>query len=459
MTAAVAAIARLLERAESPVEPPPWLLPAQGPPFRQAVAALEAYGGVLLALRIGSGKTYVGLALGAHFATGEPIDVIGPAILREHWHRTARAQELGIRFTSFEAASRGQVPRGQGPVVIDESHRLRHPHTLRYRAIAPAVTGRPVVLLTATPTVNRTGDLAAQLLLGVRDDALRRHGIPSIVKHLARGPVTAPIAAVVITNPEDSDARPVRRACPIDDWSAGDRELPRLVQSIDRLRLARDGPVARLLRSSLFRALASSPAALLAAVGRYRRLLDHAAAAHRAGHPVSRALIRSVTEVDPEQLVLWDVLAPEQLAADLALGDRRGLARLERRIRARLAGADRKLERLVQILADRQPTVLFTTSVDTLHYLRRQSLGASAAWVTGSAAGVGWTRAARSAVLDAFDPVTVRAGVRPPDLLLASDVAAEGLNLRRASRIIHYDLPWTAVRLEQRDGRAIRQGS
>ncbi|MBI3746094.1 MAG: hypothetical protein HY264_06140 [Chloroflexi bacterium] len=42
--------------------------------------------------------------------------------------------------------------------------------------------------------------------------------------------------------------------------------------------------------------------------------------------------------------------------------------------------------------------------------------------------------------------------------LLASDVAAEGLNLQRAGRIVHYDLPWTAVRLEQRDGRALRQG-
>ncbi len=459
MIAVAGAIARLLERPESSVEPPSWLLPAQGSPFRQAVGALEAYGGVLLALRIGSGKTYVGLALGAHFAAGEPIDVIGPALLREHWHRTALALYLSIRFTSFEAASRGQAPRGPGPVVIDESHRLRHPNTLRYRAVAPAVIGRPVVLLTATPTVNRTADLAAQLLLGIRDDALRGHGVPSIARHLDRGPPTAPFAAVVITNAEHADERPARRSCPVPDWSAGDRELPRLVRSIDRLRLARDGPVARLLRTSLFRALASSPAALVAAVGRYRRLLDHAAAAHRAGHPVSRALIRSVIEVDPEQLVLWEVLAPERLAADLALGDRRGLARLARRVPARLAGADPKLGRLIRILADRRPTVLFTTSVDTLHYLRRQSLGVSVAWVTGSAAGVGFARASRSVVLDAFDPATVRPGIRPPDLLLASDVAAEGLNLRRAGRIIHYDLPWTAVRLDQRDGRAIRQGS
>ena len=459
MTAVAAAIARLVRRAESPVEPPSWLLPAQVAPFRQAIAAIERYGGVLVALRIGTGKTYVGLALGGHFAAGEPIDVVAPAILRHHWHRAAAELGIAIRFTSFEAASRGQPPSGRGPVVIDESHRLRHPGTRRYRTIAPALIGRPVVLLSATPMVNRAADLAAQLLLGIRDDALERDGVASIARQLESGVVPAPFAALIITGTETTDNQPVRRGREIEDWSAADPGFPRLVRSIERLRLARDGPVARLLRVSLFRALASSPAALLASLGRYRRLLDHAAAAHQAGHPVSRALIRSVTGLDPEQLVMWDVLEPERLAADLTLGDRRGLVRLERVVRSRLAGADPKLEQLGRIVADRQPTVLFTTSVDTLHYLRRQPLGPSVAWVTGSAAGVGWGRAARAAVLDAFDPATVRPGIHPPVLLLASDVAAEGLNLRRASRIIHYDLPWTAVRLDQRDGRAIRQGS
>src|SRR6185437_9543001 len=38
-------------------------------------------------------------------------------------------------------------------------------------------------------------------------------------------------------------------------------------------------------------------------------------------------------------------------------------------------------------------------------------------------------------------------------------VAAEGLDLRRAERVVHYDLPWTPMRLEQREGRAVRLGS
>jgi hypothetical protein len=51
---------------------------------------------------------------------------------------------------------------------------------------------------------------------------------------------------------------------------------------------------------------------------------------------------------------------------------------------------------------------------------------------------------------------------RPADrlaALLATDVAAEGLNLQLAQRVVHFDLPWTSVRIDQREGRAIRLGS
>ena len=43
--------------------------------------------------------------------------------------------------------------------------------------------------------------------------------------------------------------------------------------------------------------------------------------------------------------------------------------------------------------------------------------------------------------------------------LVVTDVAAEGLDLQRARRVVHYDLPWTPMRLEQREGRAVRLGS
>lgn len=45
------------------------------------------------------------------------------------------------------------------------------------------------------------------------------------------------------------------------------------------------------------------------------------------------------------------------------------------------------------------------------------------------------------------------------DIMVCTDVLAEGLNLQQASRIINYDLPWNPMRLVQRHGRIDRIGS
>jgi len=42
--------------------------------------------------------------------------------------------------------------------------------------------------------------------------------------------------------------------------------------------------------------------------------------------------------------------------------------------------------------------------------------------------------------------------------LVCTDLAAEGLNLQRAGAVVHYDIPWNPVKLDQRNGRAWRIG-
>ncbi len=41
---------------------------------------------------------------------------------------------------------------------------------------------------------------------------------------------------------------------------------------------------------------------------------------------------------------------------------------------------------------------------------------------------------------------------------MATDLASEGLNLQRAGVVVHYDIPWNPVKLDQRNGRAHRIG-
>ncbi len=45
------------------------------------------------------------------------------------------------------------------------------------------------------------------------------------------------------------------------------------------------------------------------------------------------------------------------------------------------------------------------------------------------------------------------------DILIATDVLAEGMNLQQCGRIVNYDLPWNPMRLVQRHGRIDRIGS
>ena len=60
------AMARRLAPDEDAVDPPPvWLRPEQIRSFRRTLYALRRYGGALLADPVGSGKTYVALALAA----------------------------------------------------------------------------------------------------------------------------------------------------------------------------------------------------------------------------------------------------------------------------------------------------------------------------------------------------------------------------------------------------------
>jgi superfamily II DNA or RNA helicase len=57
--------------------------------------------------------------------------------------------------------------------------------------------------------------------------------------------------------------------------------------------------------------------------------------------------------------------------------------------------------------------------------------------------------------------VIERFGLRddPVRLLLAGDVASEGVNLhQQCHQLIHYDLPWSLIRIEQRNGRIDRYG-
>jgi len=458
--AVASALARALLPPEAGDEPPPWLRPDQKLSFHRTLAAVRRHGGALLADPVGTGKTYVALGVAAALEPAHPIHVIGPASLRQQWREAAARLGLEIRFHSHEALSRGRAPPSRrGVAIVDESHRFRNPDTRRYAELAPWCVGRRGILVSATPAVNRLEDAAHQLLLFVADDALAWSGVPSLRRGL--GEESQALAHLIVTGEDRSGRLPRRSDRELRPLEAPGSPFHRIRAGIERLRLSREAGIAGLVRVVLLQALASSAAAVADALARYRALLGHARDATRAGRSVSRDAIRRMVGREVEQLVLWPLLAATEAPVELVLDDLEDVAALEAEARRWRECPDAKILALRARLAEVRPTLVFTVATATVRYLRRHLAPRGIAWCTGHSAGLDGLPVPREAVLDWFRrPLLPGDGVLPrPQVLVATDVAAEGLDLPLVERVVHYDLPWTAVRLEQRSGRAFRLGA
>ncbi|HJR17403.1 MAG TPA: DEAD/DEAH box helicase, partial [Gemmatimonadales bacterium] len=419
---------------------------------------MRTYRGAILADPVGSGKTYIALAVAAELNRGAPTACLVPATLLAQWKATAATLEVPVALCSHQQASRGNLPRGtRGVVIIDESHYFRNRSTRRYGHVAAWLVGRPALLVTATPVVNRLTDLVNQLLLAVRDNALAVDGVPSLRALLGSGRSHPALGQLILDNDGAADARP-RKIQSISRPLAEECTSLRLAaELISRLCLSRSQPIAKLIRGVLLKAAGSSPAALACCFQRYRRLLLHARDAQRSGHVLQRRELRRFTAELGDQLVWWELLSVDEGPSDLDLGDLLVLESVIPAARAAVESEDPKLLRLFKLLKDEKPTLVFTASRDTVQYIRERLSGLRLAWCTGDKAGIGHTRLPRDTVLGWFRESTAPGA--GPRHLVVTDVAAEGLDLQRTARVIHYDLPWTPMRLEQREGRSVRLGS
>ena len=452
-----ASIARSLLPAQDSCPAPAWLLPEQQLSFHMTLAAVRRYRGALLADPVGSGKTYIALAIAAALNAGRATACLVPATLVDQWAETARRLQLPVQLCSHQQASLGRLPARSGDlVIIDESHHFRNRLTKRYHNVAGWLVGRPALLVTATPIVNRLSDLANQLLLAIRDNALTVEGILSLRDLLECGPAHPALGHVVVENDGAADLRP-RKTTRVRAPFAGERSTAmESLAMVRRLNLSRSDTIASLIRVVLLRAASSSPGAFVGFLERYRRLLLHARDALRAGQTVERTQLHRFTAELADQLVWWELLPVESGSSELELSDLDALQEIIPAAKARLQARDPKLDRLHELLADDRPTLVFTVSRDTVRYIRQRLPGICLAWCTGEQAGIGAARLPREIVLGSFRDSAFTHG---PQHLIVTDVAAEGLDLQRAARIVHYDLPWTPMKLEQREGRSVRLGS
>jgi hypothetical protein len=177
---------------------------------------------------------------------------------------------------------------------------------------------------------------------------------------------------------------------------------------------------------------------------------------------------------DPNARPISEYVASDMRAAVEA--DRELLGSLLRRALTIQDDDDPKIEALLDVLdavasrathADERKVVVFSYFADTIQYLDRL-LGATGdqrigpygdrmAAITGAL-----SSEARQQATWSFVPRSAGARegtVDTVDLLLSTDVLAEGQNLQQCGTVVNFDLPWNPMRVVQRNGRVDRIGS
>ena len=419
---------------------------------------------ILIADAVGLGKTIQAGLLLTEFAADDHdfrALVIVPAGLREQWllelsnrfqlaansadtHWLARVTsdlpdhvnpwELpGIYVASCDLIKRPEVLKPLENltwdlVVVDEAHQAALGTARRAAVQAIARRARRVVLLTATPHAG---------------DAERFEALCSIGAHDARSPQLT----LFKRSRSDVSFRDGRRTKMLAiQLTAKERQMHRLLESYTA-RLwsegrARDDPGTRLV-AVILRKRALSSAGSLAASCRRRLLLLNSD--EQAVGPIQLGLPLGEEDPLPDD-------APDHVLAAHGLADRANevaaLAEIAD-VAAQASATESKIRVLRRFLSRvDEPVIVFTEYRDTLKRLARE--------LSRARPGVeilhgGMDLRDRAACQSAFNS----AG----SLLLATDAASEGLNLHvRCRLIVHFELPWTPSRLEQRTGRVDRFG-
>ncbi|MBO4549044.1 MAG: DEAD/DEAH box helicase family protein, partial [Abditibacteriota bacterium] len=153
---------------------------------------------------------------------------------------------------------------------------------------------------------------------------------------------------------------------------------------------------------------------------------------------------------DDEQEIREVVFSDEQIMAMLA----QKLLTLSKD----LPEEDPKFEKIIEIIEEKQKQennkiILFSTFRHTLEYLEKKlkNRGYRAAQVHGGTKDEERQHLTNRFRMDKRDPDAL-------DILLFTEVGAEGLDYQFCDTMINYDLPWNPMKIEQRIGRIDRRG-
>ncbi|GAB3970920.1 DEAD/DEAH box helicase [Plantactinospora veratri] len=450
---------------------------------------------ILIADVVGLGKTLeIGILLAELIrrGRGERILVVTPQHVLEQFQR-----ELWTRFaiplvrldsTGIQRLQR-EIPAGRNPfayfkraiisvdtlksdvyahhlertdwdaVVIDESHNLLNRGT-QNNQLARLLAARTdaLVLASATPH-NGKPESFAELIRMLDEAAIAnpaKYDVADLEHLYIRRTKTSPEVRDSLTGAWAERGPSLSISAP-----ARDTETAVFAELIERWIPADGGPsvsTSPLVPYQLLKSFLSSHLALLATIETRLKTLGASPTEESGRHSTNRSTDRRATD-EARRTEHAALITLRKLVAAIADQDSAKLAALVDYLRK--LGVGPGSETRVVIFSERIPTLtwLAKTVPAALGFARGATVDERKPWLAFVGAAQVMHREATSD--EEQQRIVERFGLRddPVRLLFTGDIASEGVNLhQQCHHLIHYDLPWSLIRIEQRNGRIDRYG-
>ena len=477
--------------------------------------------GVVLADEVGLGKTIeAGLVIGQYWAAGKRnIIIVCPAALRKQWsaeltdkfglpniivdsrnYRQVGFSNRRIVICSYNFVAHYKVDvlrQGFELAVVDEAHKLRNVYRSSAKtaiAVSDALSGSKKLLLTATPFQNSLMELYGLVsiinpqLFGSEKTFRSTYGKGDELPELRRR--IAPLFTRTLRRDVKEYINYTNRHALTQKFQATDSEQQLYSELSEFLR--RDDIYSvptqqRKLTTMIIRKiLASSTYALIFTLTHIQQRLQRMLKTLQVERFDPEELVDVAAEetelYEPDELLEEDIVEGEEEVNPIKL--KAEIAQIDRFIEmARGIDHDSKSDALLKALAKAfkqqaeegapRKAIIFTESTRTQTYLVQfleahgyagrlvifngrasdpQTTDIYNRWCRRHPDRVSGVKTAdrRAAVVDYFE--------HQADIMIATEAAAEGLNLQFCSLVVNYDLPWNPQRIEQRIGRCHRYG-
>jgi len=478
-----------------------------------AYRKLKKFNGVFISDVPGLGKTYIGSALLSHLETeGKSAIVISPPRLVEYWQEVLA--DLGVaRAKVFSSGELDEVLDNEKylkrkVVLVDESHHFRNPDIQRYKDLAKICEGKEVILLSATPQNLSIWDIYWQIKLFSPYETNHNFRIyPVELKKFfeacdrGNANIEDLITQLFIRRtrsdineyyPDEGINFPERKGPYRIDYSI-DKVYPKglyqeLKELINKLTYARYNlgkyakheefdpdefqrltvawvNLQRLVKINLYRRLESSIQAFRDSVDihlkRHNKFKDILEKEHK-------VWIGEIDELERGEEIEWieeenyydeEKFDAERLKEDLE-NDIKIFQEMQDLLKDITAQDDDKLQKLIEIL-DKEPIkgkkiIIFSAFESTVRYIFNN--------IKDKFQKVDYICGGEKILIKIkkFAPKANRVKIKPEEeiqILVTTEVLAEGLNLQDGQVVINYELHWNPVRIIQRIGRIDRISS